>query len=76
MNERATPIADAFEKGGEVWRAHGFVDENPYETLSREFLAWLIGWSIENERRGDRCRRIVGLDCGDRRGRAAGLDSS
>jgi hypothetical protein len=55
MNERATPIADAFEKGGEVWRAHGFVDENPYETLSR--------WSIENERRvGDRCRRIVGLD--------------
>jgi hypothetical protein len=43
------PIADAFEEGRQAWRDRAFVGDNPYETLSGEFLAWLVGWGIEKE---------------------------
>jgi hypothetical protein len=43
------PMVDALEEGRQAWRDRAFAGDNPYETLSQQFLAWLVGWGIEKE---------------------------
>jgi hypothetical protein len=44
------PVADALARGRMAYRAPGAVlDDNPYETLDKKFMAWLVGWELERE---------------------------
>jgi hypothetical protein len=50
---KVTPIADALAEGRKAYHEHGSViDDNPYETLDRQFLAWMVGWELERESDG------------------------
>jgi hypothetical protein len=44
------PVACALAQGRAAYREPGMaLDDNPYETLDKRFLAWLVGWELEKE---------------------------
>jgi hypothetical protein len=51
---KATPIADALAEGQQAYRDDISSDEPPeqYEVLTPQFLAWVVGWSLERESDG------------------------